>query len=250
VINFILICIKLKHFRLVVSTESVSKIFGGENMDSSILEQEFDQKQIKQRKGPGGITLDYVETPSVIKRLNQAFDYQWSFDIEQFEKNDKEVVVLGKLTGEGISKMQFGSKAITNGKGEIGDDLKAAGSDALKKCATLFGIALHLYGGDEPSNNGNKGKGAGMAQVTPNKGNNKITKAQLAKIKELRTNLGWDGDEIKKFIKETHNMDNPLDMNPEQAKNIIAVLGKKVKEKTEAEKQEAEKEQAGQEEVI
>ena len=219
-------------------------------MDTEILEREFDKNQIKQRKGPGGKTLDYVETPSVIKRLNQAFDFNWSFDIEQFENNDGEVVVLGKLTGEGISKMQFGSKAITNGKGEIGDDLKAAGSDALKKCATLFGIALHLYDSDEPSNNGNKGKGAGMAQVTPNKGNNKITKAQLAKIKEHRTSLGWDGNEIKTFIKETHNMDNPLDLNPEQAKNIIAVLGKKVKEKQETEKQEASKEQAGQEEVV
>ena len=27
----------------------------------------------------------------------------------------------------------------------IADDLKAAASDALKKCATLFGIGLHLY---------------------------------------------------------------------------------------------------------
>jgi len=179
--------------------------------------------------------------------LNHAFDYNWSFDIEQFEKNDGEVVVLGKLTGEGISKMQFGSKAITNGKGEIGDDLKAAGSDALKKCATLFGIALHLYSGDEVTSEGSNTKGSGMSTMTPNKGNNKVTKAQLSKIKELRTSLGWSGDEIKDFIKQLHSMDNPLDLNPEQAKNIIAVLGKKVKEKQDAE---AKKEQAGQEEVV
>ncbi len=31
----------------------------------------------------------------------------------------------------------------------LGDVLKAAGTDALKKCATLFGVALHLYM-DEP----------------------------------------------------------------------------------------------------
>ena len=27
----------------------------------------------------------------------------------------------------------------------LGDDLKAAATDALKKCATLFGVGLHLY---------------------------------------------------------------------------------------------------------
>ena len=44
-------------------------------MDIEILEQEFEPKEIKKRKGPSGKMLDYVETPSVIKRLNRAFDH-------------------------------------------------------------------------------------------------------------------------------------------------------------------------------
>ena len=50
-------------------------------MDTSILEKEFEPAQIKQRKGRSGMMLDYVETPSVIRRLNAAFDYNWSFEI-------------------------------------------------------------------------------------------------------------------------------------------------------------------------
>ena len=42
-------------------------------MDIEILEQEFSPKEVKKRKGPHGKMLDYVETPSVIRRLNLAF---------------------------------------------------------------------------------------------------------------------------------------------------------------------------------
>jgi hypothetical protein len=46
--------------------------------------------------------------------------------------------------------MQFGKSGITrstkdNAIVSLGDDLKAAATDALKKCATLFGVGLHLY---------------------------------------------------------------------------------------------------------
>src|SRR5262249_39752461 len=63
---------------------------------------------------------------------------------------EEEVLVLGKLTAEGIMRMQFGSSQVTRERGSgalmsLGDDLKAAGTDALKKCATFLGIGLHLY---------------------------------------------------------------------------------------------------------
>jgi len=202
-------------------------------MDTSILEQEFNQKQIKQRRGPGGKMLDYVEHSSVIRRLNQAFDYNWSFDIEKFEQNDGQVVVLGKLTAEGIIKMQFGSKSIMKGKNgnlfSIGDDYKAAASDCLKKCATLFGVALHLYSDDVVASNS-----TGMSKMTMNKGNNKITKEQLIKMRELRTKLSWSLDELKDLVKSLHNTDNPLELNTVMGDNVIAVLEKKFKEKAEA----------------
>jgi len=121
-------------------------------MKTEVLEREFPPEKIKQRKGPGGKTLDYVETHEVIARLNEAFDYCWSFEIEQQRTDENEAIVLGRLTvydGDRIiTKMQFGSNQIRQGMA-IGDALKAAASDAIKKCATLLGIGLHLYRDEE-----------------------------------------------------------------------------------------------------
>ena len=101
--------------------------------------------------------LDYVETHTVITRLNEAFNGTWSFEAVEYKTMEGEIIVKGRLTAEGISKEQFGSNEIHRHKGQdggkgvpisVGDDLKAAASDALKKCATLFGVGLHLY--DKP----------------------------------------------------------------------------------------------------
>src|SRR5437016_10770776 len=46
--------------------------------------------------------------------------------------------------------MQFGVSQLTREKNggalvSLGDDLKAASTDAMKKCATFLGVGLHLY---------------------------------------------------------------------------------------------------------
>ena len=128
-------------------------------MNRELLEKPFAPEQIKQRDGNFGKTLDYVEGHAIIQRLNDAFDGKWSFEIlkhEVFEEKD-EVIVQGKLTAENVVKTQFGASRITRAKetGEIislADDLKAAATDSLKKCATMLGVALHLYNGDSSLN--------------------------------------------------------------------------------------------------
>ena len=121
-------------------------------MNRSLLEQPFEAGQIKQRRGLYG-PLDYVEGHSVIARLNQALEGVWSFEITYHDVRDDEVIVLGKLTAENVVKTQFGVSQITRKEGgavvSLGDDLKAAATDALKKCATFLGVALHLYA-DKP----------------------------------------------------------------------------------------------------
>ncbi|MFZ0450864.1 MAG: Rad52/Rad22 family DNA repair protein [Desulfatiglandaceae bacterium] len=70
-------------------------------MNRELLEKPFEPGQIKQRVGTLGNTLDYIEGHAVIKRLNDAFDGKWSFEIlrhEILEEKD-EVVVLGKNPG-------------------------------------------------------------------------------------------------------------------------------------------------------
>jgi hypothetical protein len=118
-------------------------------MNRALLEHPFDPAQIKQRRGRNGV-LDYVEGHTVVARLNAALDGAWSFEVVAHEVRDHEVLVLGKLTAAGIVKMQFGASQVTRDREtkaliSLGDDLKAAATDALKKCATFLGVGLHLY---------------------------------------------------------------------------------------------------------
>jgi hypothetical protein len=112
-------------------------------MNREILEKPFTPEQIQRRQGTNGDVLDYIEGCAVIQRLNECFEAEWIFEIQEHRIYDDEVVVLGKLTAQGVAKSQFGKSRITRAKKDnsiisLGDDLKAAATDCLKKCATLF----------------------------------------------------------------------------------------------------------------
>lgn len=112
-----------------------------------ILTKEFPKEQVRYRPGRGGKQISYVETYSIIERLNEAFQSRWSWEIQFSNITDKHIYCKGRLTvtidGEIIIKESFGSKDSTTGS--TGDDLKAASSDALKKAASLLGIGLYFY---------------------------------------------------------------------------------------------------------
>ncbi len=115
----------------------------------------FPPDVIKTRPGVFGGALSYLEGHTVIGRLNEAFDGSWSFEIVTHEVREEEVLVLGKFRAgsAGVVKMAFGSSRVTRdretGKATaLGDDLKAAATDALKKAATLLGVGLYLYAGN------------------------------------------------------------------------------------------------------
>ena len=132
-------------------------------MNRELLEKPFEPAQIRQRRGRNGV-LDYIEGHNVVHRQNQALDGAWSFEITHHEVREDEVLVLGKLTAEGITKMNFGVSQITREKGtgaliSLGDDLKAAATDALKKCATFLGVGLHLYADKPLHGRGAAGRG-------------------------------------------------------------------------------------------
>lgn len=121
-------------------------------MNRELLEKPFEPAQIKRRRGRDG-PVEYVEGHLIIARLNEAFEGKWSFEIVRHDilEDRGEVLVLGKLSAEGVVKMQFGVSQITRDREtkaivSLGDDVKAAGTDALKKCATFLGVGLHLYG--------------------------------------------------------------------------------------------------------
>ena len=198
-------------------------------MNREILEKEFAPSQIKRRRGYFGDDLDYVETADVIRRLNEGFDGEWSFEIIEYQQLHDEVVVLGKLTAEGISKSQFGSHKITRAKrakkdGEvvnIGYDLKAAASDALKKVSTHFGVALHLYSeniADEPRHPVDRNT------MTPSQSEETISKEKLAEIKQLRTKLKWTAEEAMDHAERLFDTRDITKLNPVMGDAFIAYL--------------------------
>ena len=128
---------------------------------TGIIAQETPKALIKEKPGRGGKKVQYVEGGYVISKLNEAFSpLGWEFKIvekgqterKNENKAEGEVWVYGELTiidhknGYRTTKGQYGQHPIHE-KVPIGDAYKAAGTDALKKCASLLGIALDVYWG-------------------------------------------------------------------------------------------------------
>jgi len=182
-----------------------------------LLEKPFSPEQIKQRQGSFGQTLDYVSGYTVIERLNEAFESAWSFEIISHEIHQDEVVVIGKLSAEGIVKTQFGSSRITRAKetGDIislADDLKSATTDALKKCATLFGVGLHLYADKADRKNTNNADNA-TPKDNPKEGNGgngngngRLTAKQHSFLMRLANERGLTRKELNDQCVETYGV--------------------------------------------
>lgn len=118
--------------------------------------QKTPPQHIYTRPAKGGGVWSYVTGTYVTKVLNFVFGWNWDFEIVSHGKEAEQVWVLGKLTvkdekGHQITKTQFGRadvkfKRDTKIPLDFGNDLKAASTDALKKCASQLGIASDIYG--------------------------------------------------------------------------------------------------------
>lgn len=149
----------------LVSKEDLSLV-----QENTLNEQQLQQilkrtptKFVKKRPAKGGGTWDYVSGGYVKKCLNIMFGWDWDFEIMDQQIMHGEAIVKGRLTcrtaGRTIIKMQFGNKDIVYKKQSpeeaqkgleriplsIGNDLKSAATDALKKCAAEIGIAADIY---------------------------------------------------------------------------------------------------------
>ena len=99
--------------------------------------------------------------------MNTTFGGFWDFSIITDEATalemavkTKSVVVRGRLTitnpstGVSVTREQYGRKDVAFKKGtnepmDFGNDMKAAASDALKKCASQFGLFNDIYRDNE-----------------------------------------------------------------------------------------------------
>jgi hypothetical protein len=113
----------------------------------------------------GGVELEYITGEQAISRLNEALGVAgWNFRVLEhgIHPEADECWVLAELTatfGETtVTRQQFGSQKVKRSRTsgaplDIGFDLKGAATDALKKCASLIGVALYLWkkeGGTAP----------------------------------------------------------------------------------------------------
>lgn len=125
----------------------------------SLILKKTPAQYVKTRPAKGGGTWEYVTGGYVRKCLNLMFGWDWSFEIIDEKIMHGEAIVKGKLTcrsnGKEIVKMQFGNKDIMFKRDvdkdgnrvplSIGNDLKAAATDCLKKCAAEIGLAADIY---------------------------------------------------------------------------------------------------------
>jgi len=143
------------------------------------------QKFKYKRPAKGGGQWDYVRVSYIRKVLDSVFGFDWDFEVEttlaeafEVAKFTNSCVVKGTLVTRvvddagrirEVKKTQFGradvkwkmqgpqgnkTKALDEFSGnpiplDFGNDMKAAVSDCLKKCASLWGIAADVYESDE-----------------------------------------------------------------------------------------------------
>lgn len=152
---------------------------------TQLLYQKTPDKHIYTRPGKGGGVWRFPKSYYIRQKLNSLFGFDWDFQIltsldeaMNTAKLTGSCVVQGKLTGRvvddngrirEVTRMQWGrsevkwkmtgpnnakTKVIDDWSGapvplDFGNDMKAATTDCLKKCASQFGIAADIYDSED-----------------------------------------------------------------------------------------------------
>lgn len=217
---------------------------GIEKVVASLFSTKTPKEFIKSRPGPGGTSLTYVEVGYVVSTLNNAFGPFWEWKITDKSIGNKQVWVEGQLTvknqndGFEITKTGFGGSLIkiskaTNEPVNIANDLKAASSDALKKAASLFGIASDIFYKEmdvleEVSD---------IVEIDEEEQLNRYLHDQLVK-KYFATSKqkGFSPEEAKLKIKEVFKVEHMADLSNNQLESAIKAIELKYMDVTGEEK--------------
>jgi len=121
------------------------------------------ESKIKTRPAKGGGEWKYVEGSYVTQVLNSLFGFMWSFEVVTPMSDIVALIPTGSITVQGrlkvkigdewVTKEQYGRKEIAFKKGtrdplDFGNDMKAAATDAKKKCASELGLFADVYSQD------------------------------------------------------------------------------------------------------
>ncbi len=158
-----------------MTDQPISYQLGHANADAvAALAREFPESDIRQDVYRVGSNFypTYIPAPAFIMRLNELLGTGWDFVVHDhgITADYTQVWVRATLTiwswvqdpagnwhRVASSRSQYGNAFLkrcsypdgSQGFVNFGYDLKAAATDALRKCASLFGVAMHLYTKDE-----------------------------------------------------------------------------------------------------
>ena len=202
----------------IVQKDAILKVESGLTLDQ--VKKFFTatpSNKIKSRPAKGGGEWKYVSGSYVTQVLNSLFGFNWSFEVTTTMQEalataqTGTVVVQGRLKvkigDEWIVKDQYGRKEVAYKKGtttplDFGNDMKAAATDAKKKCASELGLFADVYAQEDFFE----------AEVTDNvdaelaaKFTNEITKLKTsAEILEYLSKLSIEHKRIASPIVDEH----------------------------------------------
>ena len=117
-----------------------------------LLTEPFPQ-EMEKKLNKGGTSLTYIPVSEVINRLNKIIGVEnWSYEVKTWQQVGASIVahvtLKVQIDGKIVSRDGVGGQKIKLTKNQepldIGDELKGAVSDALKKAAQTLGVGLYL----------------------------------------------------------------------------------------------------------
>lgn len=198
---------------------------------TQVINRLFDTKTpakfIKTRPGAGGKPVRYVEVGYIINELNRAFGAFWEFKVVDKQVGKKQIWVQGQLTVKdfktnfSITKETFGGADIKFRKdnGEVVDianDLKAAVSDCIKKCASMFGIAADVFFREQDLYDQ-------MPTVIDVENGTKESLLRIVQAKyfAVAAKLGFEGEDAKQKAKKRYQVESFNDISIEDLTKYI-----------------------------
>lgn len=192
----------------------------------NLLKNETPRYKIKKRKGKAGMFFDYVDIGYVLEQLNILTGHRWDFDVlwQTSIEECKQVgqfIIRGTLTLYGkdgivVRKTNYGKADIkektSGGFLDFGNDMKAAASDCVKKCASMFGVALDVYSGSVQR----------RQDLTHPEA--KITESQRRRLEVLAGEASVGHSGLKKIINEMYDYTSTEDIQRRHFDEISARL--------------------------
>lgn len=189
-----------------------------------------------------GKAFTYINHSAVTTRLLRVTEGSYSFTIisDQFVpwgENEKGPIfvhlVHGRIT---IGQEHWDGQGVATIYPNAGEDmLKAAASDALKKCVTRIGVGLDLYGSDME---------AELALDTYQPQDTTLPKATVDQrtyiqalwkqaghtIQDKKGHLHHDADKLDRWLKSQYGGHGLLDLTIEEAAHVLDRMGAKKEE--------------------